>query len=269
MPVLIKSCSDNQTAGKFACKAKGQRATLKISNVQTSDSGLYFCAQRYSSSLYFSNGSTSLIVGDSYTPSAWVMLLQPRAQDSPSRFKNQLACLVHGASSLVQVSWGVPGDIHHKAQTLLVKNNSGSLTFVSLLHIPEGSHTSGKNFTCEVRFNFSGPSVKKSAVFDAGSSAKDDQKCLIHKVSLAVLGMLASLLLSLEEIWLSQTRIPHQDLGTSLFRGATGRNFLCPPGLSCKVASWEEEKARLARGTNQSFDRPLTSRCGITKSKVL
>ncbi|XP_061462530.1 uncharacterized protein LOC133375060 isoform X2 [Rhineura floridana] len=197
MPVLIKSCSDNQTAGKFACKAKGQRATLKISNVQTSDSGLYFCAQIFSSSLYFSNGSTSLIIGDSYTPSTWVKLLQPFAQDPPARFENQHACVVHGVSSLVQVSWDVPGDLRHEARTLLVKNSSGSLTFISLLHGPLDSPISGENVTCEVRFNSSGPSVKKSAVFNAHLTLP-----LCHLSYTVLLDILALLVLPLNFLWI-------------------------------------------------------------------
>ncbi|XP_061462710.1 uncharacterized protein LOC133375164, partial [Rhineura floridana] len=201
MPVLIKSCIDNQTAGKFACKAKGQNTTLEISNVQTSDSGLYFCAERDSSTLYFSNGSTSLIIGDSYTPSTWVMLLQPPKQDPPAQFKNQLACMVHGVSSLVQVSWDVPGDLRHEARTLLVKNSSGSLTFISLLHVPMDSPISGENVTCEVRFNSSGPRVKKSAMFNATSSRDVANDCTIYRVSVAAVGILALVLIVLSFLW--------------------------------------------------------------------
>ncbi|XP_061462029.1 uncharacterized protein LOC133374818 [Rhineura floridana] len=199
---LIESCLDNDTDGKFVCKVGSQHLTLEISNVRVEDSGLYMCAERYWDfySLSFSNGSF-LVVGDSYTPSTWVMLLQPPKQDPPAQFENQLACVVHGASSLVQVSWDIPGDLRHEARTLLVKNSSGSLTFISLLHVPMDSHISGENVTCEVRFNSSGPSVKKSAVFNATSSRDVANDCTTYRVSVAAVGILALVLIVLSFLW--------------------------------------------------------------------
>ncbi|XP_060125354.1 uncharacterized protein LOC118076264 [Zootoca vivipara] len=155
LPVLIKRCSDRKTGDRFVCRteADSQNSVLKISNVQ----------RHYN----VSNGLYLLIVGDSYTPSTWVMLLKPSAQGPSSQLENQLACVVYGASNLVQISWDVPGDLPHEAWTLLAKNNSGSLTIVSLLRFPMELHSSGVNITCEVRFNSSRTSLKRIAMFNA------------------------------------------------------------------------------------------------------
>ncbi|XP_077776782.1 uncharacterized protein LOC144325870 [Podarcis muralis] len=169
MPILIKSCNDRKPGGRFACKVNPNRrnAILEILHVQSSDSGQYFCAQESSRGLHFSTATSSLIVGDSYTPSTRVMLLQPSNQDPDSRFKNQLVCVVHGVSNLVQMSWDVPGGLQQEDQTLLVKNSSGSLSFVSVLHLPMELQNTVGNITCEVKFNSSSTSVKKTAVFNA------------------------------------------------------------------------------------------------------
>ncbi|XP_032992141.1 uncharacterized protein LOC117039181 [Lacerta agilis] len=174
MPILIKSCEDKKPGDRFACKVHSKRrnAVLEILNVQRSDSGFYFCAKGTPDGLHFSTATSSLIVGDSYTPSTRVMLLQPSNQDPTSRFKNQLVCVVHGVSNLVQVSWDVPGYHPPEGQALLGKTNSGSLTFISVLHLPMELQYTGENITCEVRFNSSSTSVKKTAVFNAGKGVE-------------------------------------------------------------------------------------------------
>ncbi|XP_032992140.1 uncharacterized protein LOC117039180 [Lacerta agilis] len=223
MPVLIKSCADAKPRDRFACKvhSKHRNAVLEILNVQRSDSGLYFCAKGTPDGLYFSTATSSLIVGafvihtwssllynlslfsssNSYTPSTWVMLLQPSNQDPASQTKNQLVCVVHGVSNLVQVSWDVPGGLQQEGQTFLAKNSSGSLTFVSVLHLPMELQYTGGNITCEVRFNSSSTGVKETAVFNAASLTEGDEKCLTHKVSLAIVAGLASLLIFLSFLW--------------------------------------------------------------------
>ncbi|XP_077776780.1 uncharacterized protein LOC144325869 [Podarcis muralis] len=130
------------------------------------------------------------------------MLLKPSKQGPSSQLENQLACVVHGACNLVQVSWDVPGGLPHEAWTLLGKNNSGSLTFVSLLRFPMELHSGGGNITCEVRFNSSSTSVKRTAMFNASSSTDDNGNCQVYRVSFAVVGVLASLLIFLSFIWI-------------------------------------------------------------------
>nr|XP_034954787.1 uncharacterized protein LOC118076264 [Zootoca vivipara] len=158
----------------------------------------YVCATRHYN---VSNGLYLLIVGDSYTPSTWVMLLKPSAQGPSSQLENQLACVVYGASNLVQISWDVPGDLPHEAWTLLAKNNSGSLTIVSLLRFPMELHSSGVNITCEVRFNSSRTSLKRIAMFNASSSTDSYGNCQVYAVSFAVMGVLASLFVFLSFLW--------------------------------------------------------------------
>ncbi|XP_053134388.1 immunoglobulin lambda-1 light chain-like [Hemicordylus capensis] len=202
IPLLIEHCYRG-TTGKFGCKAKGHKVTLEISRSQMTDSGLYFCGKRLDfSRMSFSNG-TSLIVGDSYTTSTWVMLLFPSAHPgSLSVQRDYLACAVHGASNLVQVSWNISRDLQQEGETFLARNSSGSLTFISLLSIPMDLETRGKLFTCEVRFNSSSKSVKKNATFYAGGPSTADEACLTSWVLPGVARALAFLLLLLPLLWL-------------------------------------------------------------------
>ncbi|XP_053225391.1 uncharacterized protein LOC128404102 isoform X2 [Podarcis raffonei] len=198
MPILIKSCDVRKPGDRFACKVNPNRrnAILEILDVQRSDSGRYFCTQAISSGLHFSNATSSLIVGDSYTPSTRVMLLQPSNQDPAPRFKNQLVCVVLGVSNLVQVSWDVPGGLQQEGQTFLAKNSSGLLTFVSVLHLPMESQYIGRTITCEVMFS-SRTIVKKSSVFNAYAEIP---QCLFRYTW--VLDTLALLLLPLNFLWI-------------------------------------------------------------------
>ncbi|KAL8184838.1 UNVERIFIED_CONTAM: hypothetical protein K2H54_030383 [Gekko kuhli] len=132
---------------------------------------------------------------DSYTPSTRVTLLLPPPHLAHA---GQVACVVHGVSNLVQVSWGVPGKLQPEGRTLRVKNSSGLLTFVSVLQVPGASQRDGKNVTCEVRFNSSGPRVKEVAIFPAHS----DGNCLSYVVPTVVVGLLALLILLLSLLWI-------------------------------------------------------------------
>ncbi|CAI5798491.1 immunoglobulin kappa light chain-like [Podarcis lilfordi] len=249
MPILIKSCDVKKPGGRFACKVNPNRrnAILEILHVQSSDSGQYFCAQGTSAGLHFSTATSSLIVGDSYTPSTRVMLLQPSNQDPDSWFKNQLVCVVHGVSNFVQVSWDGPGGLQQEGQTLLVKNSSGSLTFVSVLHLPMELQNTGGNITCAVRFNSSSTSVKKTAVFNAASLTEGDAKCLTHKVSLAVVAGLASLLIFLSFLWV-RFGLPwlgsHTKISEPPFSGIT-EDGICYAQLDFQAKTQDERKRRL------------------------
>ncbi|XP_037738498.1 immunoglobulin kappa light chain isoform X1 [Chelonia mydas] len=199
-PTCIKRCLDDQNVSKFACKHETHSSTLEINNVQKTESGIYYCAYRYSSYLIFGNGSM-LIVGDSYTKSSWVMLLVPFPRDSQVTGTANLACVIYGVSSPVHVSWSVSGELQEQGLTRSLKAKDGSLTLITHISVPMDTWTSGKNFTCEVKFNSSGNSVKKSTRYSAASSTAPARECSHYIVPLAAGAGLLLLVVSLSLVW--------------------------------------------------------------------
>ncbi|XP_039369078.1 immunoglobulin kappa light chain-like [Mauremys reevesii] len=195
-PTYIKRCSDDQNVSKFVCKHETQSSTLEISNVQKTDSGIYYCAYKYSSYLLFGNGST-LLVGDSYTNSSWVMLLVPFLHGSQVTGTVNLSCVTHGVSSPVHVSWSVSGELQEQGLTHSLKAKDGSLMLINHISVPMDTWTSGKNFTCEVKFNSSGTSVKKSTRYPAAPASE----CSHYILPLAAGAGLLLLVVSLSLIW--------------------------------------------------------------------
>ncbi|XP_071884281.1 uncharacterized protein [Anas platyrhynchos] len=145
-PQLILSCL--QVQGEFSCKYTKGRAVLHIAAAGSNHTGLYLCAYLINSRLKFGNG-TALIVGDSWRAESWVRVLAP--QDSPSDPPG-LVCAVGNASSPVLVSW--PGG--PQPQEVL-----GLWGSTELLISPAGI-AGGTGGLCEVRFNASGPPVRRS-----------------------------------------------------------------------------------------------------------
>ncbi|XP_065276487.1 uncharacterized protein LOC135892617 [Emys orbicularis] len=199
-PMLIKRCSDNQRVSKVACILEGHDLTLEIYNAQRNDSGVYYCTDSYMSFLTFDNGST-LIVGDSYTTSSWVLPLAPSPHDLLSPGTADLACVVHGVSSPVQISWSISGDLQEQGLTRSLKAKDGSLVFINRISVPVATWTSGKNFTCDVKFNSSGKSVKKIARYMEASSTAPASECSHYIGPLAAGAALLLLLVSLSLIW--------------------------------------------------------------------
>ncbi|XP_067425578.1 immunoglobulin kappa light chain-like [Emydura macquarii macquarii] len=199
-PTCIKRCLDDQNVSKFTCKHETHSSTLEISNIEKNESGIYYCAFRYSSYLLFGNGSR-LIVGDSYTNSSWVMLLVPFPHGIQATETANLACVIHGVSSPVHVSWSVSGDLQEQGLTRSVKAEDGSLTLINHISVPRDTWASGKIFTCEVKFNSSGNSVKKSARYPETSSTAPARECTYHIVALAAGAGLLLLLVSLSLVW--------------------------------------------------------------------
>ncbi|XP_043357719.1 immunoglobulin alpha-2 heavy chain-like isoform X2 [Dermochelys coriacea] len=199
-PTCIKRCLDDQNVSKFACKHETHNSTLEISNVQKTESGIYYCAFEYSSYLIFGNGTT-LIVGDSYSNSSWVMLLVPFPYGSQVTGTANLACVIHGVSSPVHVSWSVSGELQEQGLTRSLKAKDGSLMLINHINVPMDTWTSGKNFTCEVKFNSSGNSVKTSTRYPAASSTAPASKCSHYIVPLAAVAGLLLLLVSLSLVW--------------------------------------------------------------------
>ncbi|XP_065429903.1 immunoglobulin alpha-2 heavy chain-like [Chrysemys picta bellii] len=194
----IKSCLDyqNQNVSKFACKHETHSSTLEISNVHKTDSGIYYCAYIDSSYLLFGNGST-LIVGDSYTNSSWVMLLVPFPRGTQVTGTVNLACVIHGVSSPVHVSWSVSGELQEQGLTRSLNAKNGSLMLINHISVPMDTWTSGKIFTCEVKFNSSGKSVKKSTRYPAALP----RGCSYYIMPLAAGAGLLLLLVSLSLVW--------------------------------------------------------------------
>ncbi|CAM5124077.1 unnamed protein product [Natator depressus] len=195
-PTCIKRCWDDQNQSKFACKHETHSSTLEIKSMQKRESGIYYCAYKYSSYLIFGNGST-LIVGDSYTKSSWVMLLVPFPHDIQVTGTANLACVIHGVSSPVHVSWSVSGELQEQGLTRSLKAKDGSLMLINHISVPMDTWTSGKNFTCEVKFNSSGNSVKKSTRYCAAPA----RECSRYIVPLAAGAGLLLLVVSLSLVW--------------------------------------------------------------------
>ncbi|XP_043357717.1 immunoglobulin alpha-2 heavy chain-like isoform X2 [Dermochelys coriacea] len=195
-PTCIKRCLADQNVSKFACKHETHSSTLEIRNIQKTESGIYYCAYKYSSYLLFGNGST-LIVGDSYTKSSWVMLLVPFSRDIQVTGTANLACVIHGVSSPVHVSWSVSGELQEQELMRSLKAKDGSLTLINHISVPMDTWISGKNFTCEVKFNASGSSVKKTTRYPGAPASE----CSHYIVCLAAVAGLLLLLVSLSLVW--------------------------------------------------------------------
>ncbi|XP_043357714.1 immunoglobulin alpha-2 heavy chain-like isoform X2 [Dermochelys coriacea] len=195
-PTCIKRCLADQNVSKFACKHETRSSTLEIRNVQKTDSGIYYCAYKYSSYLIFGNGST-LIVGDSYTNSSWVMLLVPFPRGSQVTGTANLACVIQEVSSPVHVSWSVSGELQEQGLMRSLKARDGSLTLINHISVPMDTWTSGKNFTCEVKFNSSGKSVKKNTSYPTAHPSG----CVLQTVHYTVAMFLVVLMVSLSLAW--------------------------------------------------------------------
>ncbi|XP_035427714.2 uncharacterized protein LOC118261143 [Cygnus atratus] len=146
-PRLILSCIQEAQEG-FSCEYTRQRAVLHIAAARPDHTGLYLCAYNIGYSLKFGNG-TALIVGDSWRAQSWVRVLAPHG--SPSDPPG-LVCAVGNTSGPVLVSW--PGGT--RAQEVLGLGDS-----TELLISPAGIAGSTGGL-CEVRFNASGPPVRRS-----------------------------------------------------------------------------------------------------------
>ncbi|XP_035427706.1 uncharacterized protein LOC118261136 [Cygnus atratus] len=155
-PRLILSCIQEAQEG-FSCEYTRQRAVLHIAAARPDHTGLYLCAYNIGSSLKFGNG-TALIVGDSWRAQSWVRVLAPHG--SPSDPPG-LVCAVGNTSGPVLVSW--PGGT--RAQEVLGLGDS-----TELLISPAGIAGSTGGL-CEVRFNASGPPVRRSVELHGAKGA--------------------------------------------------------------------------------------------------
>ncbi|XP_063213552.1 uncharacterized protein LOC134526042 isoform X2 [Chroicocephalus ridibundus] len=144
-PRLVVAC-DNETSQEFSCKFGGHKVTLHIPCARPNNTGLYLCAYRGVRRLEFGSG-TALLVGDSWREQSWVRVLGPPGDP---RAPPSLVCAVGATTGPVLVSW--PGEAGR------VLGLGGR---VELLISPVGT-TQGGGGLCEVRFNASGPVVRRS-----------------------------------------------------------------------------------------------------------
>ncbi|KAM9169129.1 uncharacterized protein V3H86_013312 isoform 1-T2 [Mergus octosetaceus] len=155
-PQLILNC-DQEAQGGFSCEYTKGCAVLHIAAARTSHTGLYLCAYSMGFWLKFGNG-TALIVGDSWRAQSWVRVLAPHS--SPSDPPG-LVCAVGNASGPVLVSW--PGG--PRPQEVLGLGGS-----TEPLISPAGI-AGGTGGLCEVRFNASGPPVRRSVELHGAKGA--------------------------------------------------------------------------------------------------
>ncbi|XP_043390983.1 uncharacterized protein LOC119564054 isoform X3 [Chelonia mydas] len=134
---------------------------------------------------------------DSYTTSSWVLTLAPSPHGLLSPGTADLACVVHGVSNLVQISWSFSGDLQEQGLMRSLKAKDGSFVFINHISVPTDTWTSGKNFTCDVKFNSSGKSVKKIARYIEAPASE----CSHYIVPLAAGAGLLLLVVSLSLVW--------------------------------------------------------------------
>ncbi|XP_030398228.1 M1-specific T cell receptor alpha chain-like isoform X1 [Gopherus evgoodei] len=250
-PMLIKRCSDHQNVNKVACISEGDNLTLAIYNAQRNDSGVYYCTDSDIIILTFGNGST-LIVGDSYTTSSWVLPLASSPHSLLSPGTADLACVVHGVSNAVQISWSISGDLQEQGLLRSLKAKDGSLVFINHISVPVATWTSGKNFTCDVKFNSSGKSVKKIASF---LHSPCQRVLTLHCAPCGWSWPAAAGGVSephLDPLPFN-TRIQAQDLSTSSFRGEPGWNLIRSSGFRFAESQWAHDAATGQRETSKTL----------------
>ncbi|XP_075593040.1 uncharacterized protein LOC142598410 [Balearica regulorum gibbericeps] len=145
-PSLVLNC-ESRNKSRFSCEFTQQSVTLRIDHAHPNDTGLYLCAYEKVSYLHFGSGTT-LLVGDSWMGTSWVMVLAPRGapQGPPG-----LVCAMGNTTGPVLVSW--PGG---PRRVLGLGGGTGPLVS------PMGTAT-GTGGLCQVRFNASGPPIQRSA----------------------------------------------------------------------------------------------------------
>ncbi|XP_068778231.1 uncharacterized protein [Struthio camelus] len=156
-PALLLRCDAHGGEPRHQCKHQHHRSSLRIRGARTTDSGVYYCAYIVASWLVFSDGC-SLVVGDSWRAGSWVRLLGPRGAAAGGR----LACAVGAAGGAVLVSWRVPPGSRLSGPPRELRAPDGSTTLISHVAVaPEAGREA--EVACEVRFNASGPGVRRSA----------------------------------------------------------------------------------------------------------
>ncbi|XP_075050037.1 uncharacterized protein LOC142112089 isoform X2 [Mixophyes fleayi] len=196
-PLRVKSCYNG--AHKYTCKNNKYKATLEIHNVQTNDSGVYFCTFLYGVNLLKYGNGTTLIAADSSTSRSSVHLLAPAQPPLPNTTL-QLACMVRGARHTVHVTWNISG-IHHMGRMISMEESGGTWTFLNLISLPRNTWDHGVHVTCEVWFN-SSPVCVHWEISERGEIHSGFTSiCQTYLIPALTSGLLLLLALSVHLIW--------------------------------------------------------------------
>ncbi|XP_073493789.1 uncharacterized protein [Phyllobates terribilis] len=197
-PVWVKSCLTDNDIHKYVCKHEKHKASLEIYNVQTNDSGVYYCVYLYSmDSLKLGNG-TNLNVGDISTFRTSVHILDNLQTLHPNS-SVQLACVVLAARNTVYLSWNISGT-YHKGQIISTEESDGSWTVMNFISLSTSNQSQWHKVTCEVWMQF--PPIRVQWVIEGQGELHDHfvSKCQSFLIPMVTAGTLLVLILSIHLI---------------------------------------------------------------------
>ncbi|KAK1151511.1 immunoglobulin alpha-2 heavy chain-like [Acipenser oxyrinchus oxyrinchus] len=152
----------NQSPASHGSAGAEKICNFPISNLQTNDSGTYYCAVVNGPVAHFGNGSTLVVKKHSLGPPS-IAILSPSAGEVQSSGSATLVCLVFGVSEQARVYWDIAGSVRHG----LTDSGSGDSSestpdFIrNQITIPGEVWSSGAACTCVVETE-SGRNMSKS-----------------------------------------------------------------------------------------------------------
>ncbi|XP_073498386.1 uncharacterized protein [Phyllobates terribilis] len=158
--VRVKSCSTNNDTHKYVCKNEKYTASLEIYNVQTNDSGVYYCVYHYSLTLKEFGNGTNLIAGGRSSFRTSIHILGHLHNWNPLKALH-LACVVLADNNTVHIYWNIPG-LYHQGRIISREDSDGTWTIMNFISLPKDNRTHGEKITCEAWFNTSSFSVHMS-----------------------------------------------------------------------------------------------------------
>ncbi|KAM4013523.1 uncharacterized protein ACNLHF_003605 [Anomaloglossus baeobatrachus] len=195
-PVRVKSCTTN--THKYVCKNEKHVASLEIYNVQTNDSGVYYCRYIYSmDSLRFGNG-TNLSVGDKSSSRTSVHILGNLQTLHPNR-SFHLACIVLKAHNTVHLYWNISGT-HHKGRIISKEESDGTWTVMSFISRPKHNQSQWDKVTCQVWIKLFPSSVQWEIEEQGKIHENFISKCEYFLIPMVTTGILLVLILSIQFI---------------------------------------------------------------------
>ncbi|KAK1151492.1 hypothetical protein AOXY_G32332 [Acipenser oxyrinchus oxyrinchus] len=187
-------CGDPGSQCRITSIVESNRVTLTIRDSQRNDSGRYYCAERSTSSLQFSNASVVIVSGDYSSVNRSVSILAPVAVSGSaldSKATLTLVCLIRGLSSpSVRVRWFISGNlVAEGTPSSGIKVEEGgegqgdreSYAATSRLIIPMEKWRSGSECACEAQLDRN-TSVRSGSVLYAGihGAGLVAERCLVQ-----------------------------------------------------------------------------------------